>query len=64
VLKSQIYIIKGYRNALIALKKVDERKFLAVVYKELSNFDGFIITAFFTSKIKLEREEIVWQKQK
>jgi len=46
------------------LKKVDERKFLAVVYKELSNFDGFIITAFFTSKIKLESEEIVWQKQK
>jgi len=40
------YIIKGYRNALVALKKVDERKFLAVVYKELSNFDGFIITAF------------------
>ena len=58
------YIIKGYRNALVALKKVDERKFLAVVYKELSNFDGFIITAFFTSKIKLEKEEIVWQKQK
>jgi hypothetical protein len=58
------YIIKGYRNALVALKKVDERKFLAVVYKELSNFDGFIITAFFTSKIKLESEEIVWQKQK
>jgi hypothetical protein len=40
------YIIKGYRGALIALKKVDERKFLAVVYKELSNFDGFILLLF------------------
>jgi hypothetical protein len=26
--------------------------------------DGFIITAYFTSKIKLEREVIIWQQQK
>jgi len=24
---------------------------------------GFLITAFFTSKIKLEKEEIMWQRQ-
>jgi hypothetical protein len=57
------FIIKGYGNALIALRKKDEKKFLAVVYKELSESDGFIITAFFTSKIKLEKEEIIWQRQ-
>jgi hypothetical protein len=57
------FIIKGYRDALIALRKKDEGKFLAVVYKELSESDGFIITAFFTSKIKLEKEEIIWQRQ-
>jgi len=57
------FIIKGYGDALIALRKKDERKFLAVVYKELSESDGFIITAFFTSKIKLEKEEIIWQRQ-
>ena len=56
------FIIKGYRGALIALKKV-ENKFLAVIYKELSHEDGFIITAYFTSKIKLEKEEIVWRKK-
>ncbi|MCX7794410.1 MAG: hypothetical protein N2257_08445 [Thermodesulfovibrionales bacterium] len=35
-------IIRGYGDALIALKK-KENKFLAVVYKELNKEDGFII---------------------
>jgi hypothetical protein len=54
-------IIKGYKDALIALKKVREDKFLAVVYKEIKPTDGFIITAYFSSKIKLEREVILWK---
>ncbi len=57
------YIIKGYRDALIALKRVSKKKFLAVVYKELSHEDGFIITAYFTTKIKLEKEVILWQRK-
>jgi hypothetical protein len=55
------YVIKGYKDALIALMEVSEKKYLAVVYKEFNN-DGFIITAYFTKKIKLEDEEIVWKK--
>ena len=55
-------IIKGYNNALIALKKILNEKFLAVIYKETDKIDGFVITAYFTSKIKLEREEILWKK--
>ena len=47
-------VIKGYGEALIALKQL-EAKFLAVVYKETGIIDGFVITAYFTSKIKLER---------
>lgn len=31
--------------------------------KELSENDGFIITAYFTSKVKLSKEEIVWQRK-
>lgn len=58
------YVIKGYKQALIALKKSGENRFLSVVYKETCKDDGFIITAYFTSKIKLEREVIVWQQQK
>jgi len=55
------FIIKGYRDALIALKTIRQDKFLAVVYKETVPTDGFIITAFFSSKIKLEREVILWK---
>lgn len=55
------YIIEGYSNALIALRK-QERKFLAVVYKEINESDGFVITAFFSSKINLDKEKILWQK--
>jgi len=57
------YVIKGYGGALIALRQM-KRKLLAVVYKELSKKDGFIITAYFTSKMRLEKEVILWQRQK
>jgi hypothetical protein len=57
------YIIEGYRKALIALKKITRNKFLAVVYREISREDGFVITAYFTSKIDLEKEVILWQKK-
>jgi hypothetical protein len=56
------YIIKGYKSAFIALQEVNKMKYLAVVYKEFIN-DGFIITAYFTRKIKLENEVIVWKKK-
>lgn len=61
--ESPDYVIKGYGHALVALKEAGENRFLAVVYKELDKNDGFIITAYFTSKIKLGREVIVWQRQ-
>ncbi len=56
------YVIKGYGEALIALQEIKINKFLAVVYKEFDD-DGFIITAYFTSKLKLKREEILWKKK-
>lgn len=57
------YIIAGYKKAFIALKKKTRNKFLAVVYKEMSKEDGFVITAYFTQKIKLEKEVILWQRK-
>ena len=56
------YVIKGYEGAFIALQEVKKMKYLAVVYKEFID-DGFIITAYFTRKIELEKEEIVWKKK-
>lgn len=52
------YTVSGYKDALIALKQIREGKFLAVVYKETNKNDGFIITAYFTSKMKLDKETI------
>jgi len=57
------FIIEGFMRALIALKKVGRRKFLAVVYREMSQEDGFVITAYFTTKLRLERKVILWQKK-
>ena len=57
------YVIKGYKGAFIALKEITRGKFLAAVYKEISKEDGFIITAYLTSKIKLEKEVILWRKE-
>jgi hypothetical protein len=57
------YIIEGYAKAFIALKKITKTKFLAVVYREVSKEDGFVITAYFTSKLNLEKEVILWQKK-
>jgi len=61
--ESPNFVIKGYEDALIALRQWEGVKFLAVVYKEVSESDGFIVTAYVTSKIKLEREVIVWERQ-
>jgi len=45
------FVLRGYREALIAVKDMGRRKFLAVVDKELRRNDGFIITAYYTSRI-------------
>ena len=40
-------------------------KYLVVVYKEISEKDGFVITAFLSSqKRQLERRTKVWPRQK
>ncbi len=54
------FILKGYGGALIAVKGVARRTYLAVVYKEISRDDGFIITAYFMSRIA--RGSIQWRK--
>ena len=54
------FILKGYGGAFIAVKGVARRRYLAVVYKEVSRSDGFIVTAYFTSRIS--RRSILWRK--
>ena len=64
ILECPDYIISGYKGALIALREINKEKFLCVVYKEVSLEDGFVITAYFSSKIVISREKIIWQQQK
>ena len=58
-------IIKGLKNELIALRHYFKtnitEKYCVVVYKE--NDEGFIITAFFTSKPEnIKKRGVIWQK--
>lgn len=54
-------ILQGYRGALIAVRNYGRRKYLAVIYRELTRKDGFVITAYFTSQIS--RRRIKWRKE-
>ena len=51
-------VTRGYGGALIALRGLAPRHYLAVVYREVSRDDGFIVTAYMTSKVNRRRK--VW----
>jgi hypothetical protein len=53
-------IVAGGAGELLAVRELDLGKHLVVVYRESEN-DGFIITAFLTSKTKfLKRRKQLW----
>jgi hypothetical protein len=60
LIESPDWITRGYRGSLVAWKGFGRRGFLAVIYKEVTSEDGFIITAFFTRKPKKRGK--VWPK--
>ena len=57
-------IQQGDFDELLAIKFFDNtpltKKYLIVIYKEINEEDGFVITAYFTRK-PLERRSIVWK---
>lgn len=54
-------VLRGYRGSLIAVRGYGRGWYLMVVYREVSTNDGFIITAYFTSKI--DRKKAIWKRQ-
>ena len=56
------WILQGYRGAFIAVKALGRRRYLCVVYKEQDSEDGFVITAYTTSRIN--RRSIVWPEKR
>jgi len=65
VVSNPTWVFKGDTDDLWAVKLVSERKAILVIYKELiDECDGFIITAFFTKKIKkLLQRTVIWQQK-
>ena len=55
-------VLQGSADELLATIHKHKTKLLVVVYKE-TEIDGFIITAYFTSKVdKLLKRIVLWQK--
>ncbi len=56
-------IYEGNAGECIALREIENGKYLVVIYRELNKEDGFVITAFLTRRKKqLERRKIIWKK--
>src|SRR5437016_9240544 len=56
------YILRGHKGTLIAVTHLGERSYLNVVYRELSQRDGFIITA--RIELQLDKSKIIWRRDK
>ena len=57
-------IYEGSNNAKIAFKKITAmtNKFMAVVYKEIDETDGFVITAYLSDKEQeFQKKKILWK---
>jgi hypothetical protein len=55
------FIIRGNRGALKATRGFGRRKWLVVVYREVSRNDGFVITAYLLET--RPKGKIVWRRQ-
>lgn len=58
-------ILKGSKGELLAVKKISRKRvWLVVPYKEVSQEDGFVLSAYFTSNLFwLLKKEIIWSKE-
>ncbi len=59
------FIFEGNEKELLAIKMISDGRHLVVVYKELNDNDGFVITSFLTSKINsIKNKKLIWEKTK
>ena len=56
------YVLEGTAGELLAVHRVDSGKVLVVAYREVDAQDGFVITAFVTSRVAaiFKRRRQVW----
>jgi hypothetical protein len=56
-------VYEGRYEELIGMKEMQKDKYIVVMYKEVSEKDGFVITSFITSKKEqFERRKKRWEK--
>ncbi|KAA0265748.1 MAG: hypothetical protein EDM79_16560 [Chloroflexi bacterium] len=56
-------VFEGNEGELLAAREIETGKYIIAVYREVSQEDGFIITAFLTKRWKsLERRKKIWQR--
>jgi len=54
-------VARGNKGSLKAARNLGRRRWLVIVYKEVSKRDGFIITAYFLDR--KPKGEIIWRRQ-
>ena len=56
-------IYEGKTGECIAVREIEKGKYIVVIYKELSQEDGFVITGVLTRRKKqLERRKKIWER--
>jgi len=53
-------VLPGYRGSLIAVRNYGRKRYLFAIYRQVSCDDGFVITAYFGSKIN--RKKAIWKR--
>ena len=57
------FIYQGRQDELLAVKQLESNKYLVVIYKEIEDKNGFVITSFLTTKINyLKNKKLIWEK--
>lgn len=51
-------ILRGYNGSLVAVLNLSRDRFLHVVYREVTNEDGFIVTAFIARNVN--KSQKIW----
>jgi len=54
------FVMKGDKGSLKATKNMGKRKWLVVIYRELSKEDGFVITAYFLDE--KPKGGVIWKR--
>ncbi len=56
------YVLEGTAGELLAVRRLDSGRVLVVAYREVDVQDGFVITAFVTSRVAtiFKRRRQVW----